>query len=260
MLKTGEESPICLLVNGRAISEDEIQTEVERLGRDPSLATIAAEPTRAARVRHAAEHSLICRALVEESAEADERPIEEALVAAELERARSLGGYGKLPDEAQLHAGIVAQLRIARTLQDLAAGALRPTELDVRAFYEAHAGNFSGPEVFQAAHIVKHVNESRDEAQALAEIGQALAELESGKISPPSPSGIPTAKDRAAISAPSLPAPWWPNSKRRSSAYSPGSGPESSGRRSDFISPSCEADRAVTALLMSVWRPTSSGC
>jgi peptidyl-prolyl cis-trans isomerase C len=165
-----------LLVNGQPITDEAIRAEMEGLSRDPNLRAISGEAEKLARTRAAAEYSLIGRALVEQTAIADPRPIDADLIAKEVERQKALGPS----EDAALWRGIEMELRINRTLAELASGAKQPTDEEVRAFYAAYGHNFRSPEMFHAAHIVKHVNEGQTEEQARAGIHAALAELERG--------------------------------------------------------------------------------
>ncbi|MGA2739380.1 MAG: peptidylprolyl isomerase [Bryobacteraceae bacterium] len=56
----------------------------------------------------------------------------------------------------------------------------KPTAEEVEAFHRTNRENFRMPEMFHAAHIVKHVNEEQSEEQAEAGIQAALADLERG--------------------------------------------------------------------------------
>jgi peptidyl-prolyl cis-trans isomerase C len=170
-----------IIVNGQYIDENALQLESERLQLDPNLRAIPDETQRSAQVRAAAEHSLICRTLVEQTARADPRPIDPDLISKEVERQKILGGCRAGFDDSRLRAGIEMELRVNRTLADLVAGAYKPTEADLRAFHAEHGHNFRSPEIFHAAHIVKHVNEFQTEAQAREAIETALAELEIGE-------------------------------------------------------------------------------
>jgi len=75
---------------------------------------------------------------------------------------------------------IARRLRFERTYADMVAGA-RPAEArEVEAFYQANRENFRRPELFRAAHIVKHVDREHGAEEARAGIEAALAELEGG--------------------------------------------------------------------------------
>lgn len=60
------------------------------------------------------------------------------------------------------------------------AGAAKPTGEEVELFYRSNREKFRRPEMFHAAHIVKHVNENQSEEQAEAAIQAAQADLENG--------------------------------------------------------------------------------
>jgi parvulin-like peptidyl-prolyl isomerase len=55
-----------------------------------------------------------------------------------------------------------------------------PKRKEIADYYRKHKDQFRVPETARAAHVVKHVNESRDETTARAEIEAAEAELRSG--------------------------------------------------------------------------------
>jgi peptidyl-prolyl cis-trans isomerase C len=169
-----------LFVNGQQITEEAIQTEIERLKLDPNLRALGEESQKACYLREAAEHSLIGRTLVEQKAYSDPRPVDPELISREVGRQGALGASGPAFDDTCLRAGIETQMRVQRTLADLVAAAKRPTADDLRAFYAEHSHNFRSPVLFHAAHIVRHVNEHQTEDQARAAIQAALLELENG--------------------------------------------------------------------------------
>ena len=80
-----------LFVNGQQIAEEAIQTEIERLKLDPNLRAIGEESQKARYLREAAEHSLVCRTLVEQKAFSDPRPVDPELISREVERQKLLG-------------------------------------------------------------------------------------------------------------------------------------------------------------------------
>ena len=80
-----------VFVNGQQIAEEAIQTEIERLKLDPNLRAIGEESQKARYLREAAEHSVVCRTLVEQKAFSDPRPIDPELISREVERQKLLG-------------------------------------------------------------------------------------------------------------------------------------------------------------------------
>jgi parvulin-like peptidyl-prolyl isomerase len=168
------------LVNGQAVSEELIRQESERIGRDLRWKTIPDEAERARRLRAAAEYSAIDRVLVEQAAANDPRPIDASAFEQALEQQKLTGGCREAFDDSLLRRQIERQFRLQRTSSEMAAGAAKATAEEVEAFYEANRENFRSPELFHAAHIVKHVNGEQGEEQARAGIEAALAELERG--------------------------------------------------------------------------------
>ena len=168
------------LVNGQAVSEELIRQESERIGRDLRWKTIPDEAERARRLRAAAEYSAIDRVLVEQAAANDPRPIDASAFEQALEQQKLTGGCREAFDDSLLRRQIERQFRLQRTSSEMAAGAAKATAEEVEAFYEANRENFRSPELFDAAHIVKHVNGEQGEEQARAGIEAALAELERG--------------------------------------------------------------------------------
>ena len=169
------------LVNGQAVSEELIRQESERIGRDLRWKTIADEAERARRLRAAAEYSAIDRLLVEQAAADDPRPIDANAFEQALKRQKLTGGCREAFDDSLLRREIERQFRLRRTSSEMAAGAAKATAAEVEAFYQANRENFRSPELFHAAHIVKHVNGEQGEAQARAGIEAALADLERGE-------------------------------------------------------------------------------
>src|ERR1022692_4324045 len=169
------------VVNGQPITEDQVREEERRIGRDPRWMTIPDEGTRAARLRAAAERSAIARTLVEQAAASDPRPVDPNLIEQEVRRAKTAGNCRGAFDDSAVRRWAERQFRLQRTTAAMVAGAVQPAAQEVQAFYEANRKNFRNPELFQAAHIVKHINGEQSEEQARAGIEAALAELERGQ-------------------------------------------------------------------------------
>jgi parvulin-like peptidyl-prolyl isomerase len=72
------------------------------------------------------------------------------------------------------------QLRLQRTMDDLAGDFPKPTPEEVLEFYRSIKDRFASAETAHAAHIVVHVNEQRGEAEARRLIEEADAELSQG--------------------------------------------------------------------------------
>lgn len=168
------------LVNGQPVPEALIREEAGRIGRDPRWQSITDELARATQVRAAAEQSAIGRLLVEQAAANDPRPIDSQLIEREVQQTKSRGNCRSAFDDTAVRQWADRNFRLQRTTRDMVAGAAKPTADQIEAFYNANRSNFSKPELFSAAHIVKHVNHEQSEEQAEAAIQTALAELERG--------------------------------------------------------------------------------
>ncbi len=168
-----------LLVNGEAVPEDLVREEMERLRRDPRWASVTDLSQREAQLRAAAEHSAIDRFLLESAAANDPQPLDAVWVDQEMERQRAAAGGAF--DDSLVRKQLEQHLRLARLVKEFTAHAVKPSAEDIENFYESQRENFRNPDLFQAAHIVVHVNEKRTEQEAEAAIQVALAELESGE-------------------------------------------------------------------------------
>ena len=166
------------LVNGQPVPEEWIREEEQRLGHDLRFNAIADKAERERQLRIAAQHSAIDRMLVEQAAARDPRPIDSQAIMQEVQRQKQAGNCRTAFDDSFLRQSVERQFRLQRTHAKMVAGAPQPAAREVEAFYQAHRENFRNPELFAAAHIVKHVNEIQSEEQAQAGIDAALAELE----------------------------------------------------------------------------------
>jgi parvulin-like peptidyl-prolyl isomerase len=168
------------IVNGQPVPAELVREESKRLSRDLRWQSIPDEAERALQLEAAAEQSAIDKLLIEQAAAADPRPIEPANLESEVARVKSNGNGSGTPDDTALRAWTEKQLRIQRTLDEIMTGAAQPTPEQVRACFESFREHFNMPEVFQAAHIVAHVNGDQSEERARAIIQAALADLERG--------------------------------------------------------------------------------
>jgi parvulin-like peptidyl-prolyl isomerase len=167
-------------VNGEIVPEELIRQETERLSRDLRLQAIPDKAVRAKHLRAAAEQSAVERILLEQAAVSDPRPIDSESIEGEVRRVRAGGNYQRAFNDATVRQWIEKQLRLQRTTSEMVAGAAKPKDEEIEAFYKANRGKFRKPEMFHAAHIFKQVTHAQSEEQAEAAILVALAELERG--------------------------------------------------------------------------------
>lgn len=167
-------------VNGQLVSEDCRRGEEVRLRNDPQFLSIADEVERARRLRAATELAAIDTTLVEQIAASDPRPVDPFAIERELQKQRAMGSCRSAHSEREVRKWIDWQFRLQRTAQEMTAGACRPKPDEIEAFYQANRENFRGSAIFEASHIVKHIDGQQNEHQARVGIEVALAELENG--------------------------------------------------------------------------------
>lgn len=160
--------------------EELIRQEAEQIANHPSWKGIADEGERARRVRAAAEQAAVDKTLISQAAARDPRPVDPAAVAGQVARLKKNGGCRSGYDDTALRQVVEHSLRVERLTREMVENAPKPSAEEIEGFYRAHRQNFRQPEMFHAAHIVKHVNEEQTEEQAEAGIRAALADLESG--------------------------------------------------------------------------------
>ena len=160
--------------------EDLIRQESAQIACDLRWKNIADEGERAKRLRAAAERAAQDQTLVSPAAARDPRPVDPGLIAQQVERIKKNGSCRSAFDDTGVRQVVEHSLRVQRLMREMAEGAPKPTAEEIEAFYRANRENFRLPEMFHAAHIVKHVNEEQTEEQAEAGIQAALADLERG--------------------------------------------------------------------------------
>jgi hypothetical protein len=131
-------------------------------------------------VRAQSEFSAIDILLVEQIAANDTKPINPATVEHQLRMQKAAGHCLGFPSDRHARESVEWNLRLQRTAKEMTAKAIRPTESTIEAFYLANRENFRGCAVFEASHVVKHINQQQTEGQARAGIEAAFAELEDG--------------------------------------------------------------------------------
>lgn len=171
-----------LLVNGEPIASEAIRDEAQRLRLRPEWRDLPDNLEGSMRVRAEAELRLIDRVLLRQAAEKDARPVDPAVVDAEVQRLKAgNGGCRSAVDEEFLRRQIEGDLRCKRAVEDLMGPIPKVTEGEIARFYRAEGANFRRPAMVHAAHILKQVDDDQGEAEARAAINAALAELARGE-------------------------------------------------------------------------------
>ena len=168
------------LINGQPVPEDLIRQESAQIAADPRWKNIADEAERAKRLRAAAEQTAQDKVLIAQAAARDPRPVDPTLIAQQVRRLKQNGTWRGPSGDNGVRQVVEHSLRVERLTREMVEAAPKPAAEEIEAFYRAHRENFLLPEMFHAAHIVKHVNEEQTEEQAEAGIQAALADLERG--------------------------------------------------------------------------------
>jgi hypothetical protein len=168
------------LVNGQPVPEDLIRQESEQIACDPRWKNIPDEAERAKRLRAAADHTAQDKLLIAQAAARDPRPVDPTMVKQQVARLKQNGTWRGASGDTGVRQVVEHSLRVERLTREMVEAAPKPAPEEIEAFYRAHRENFLLPEMFHAAHIVKHVNEEQTEEQAEAGIQAALADLERG--------------------------------------------------------------------------------
>jgi len=171
-----------VLVNGTLIPKEAIREEEQRLAQRPEWRDVPEGLEKSLRLRAEAESRLIDHILLDQECAKDTRPLDAALVTSEVERLRTANGCRVVVDDGPLRQQIEADLRLRRTVQELMDPVRPVRQADIVRFYQAERRNFKRPETVHAAHIVKHIDETRTEEEARAGIEAALAELQRGEL------------------------------------------------------------------------------
>jgi parvulin-like peptidyl-prolyl isomerase len=181
-----------LMVNGETIDDAVIEMEAESLrnrfrqltpeqrsqyGLDPAGTE--------QRAREWSRENVIERVLLRQEAFKDTEPIpEEVLDEALAELKKRYGGEDKFSlthaNGNQIRQDLEARVRLDRLIGRISAKVAAPKSKEIAEYYRKHREQFRAPETIHAAHIVKHVNENRDEQTASAEIQKVAEELRAG--------------------------------------------------------------------------------
>jgi len=168
------------VVNDELVPEELVHMEAVRLRSHPDFSGIKDEVQRSMRIREGAEVAAVNRVLLAQHSRRDTRPIPEKDIEGELAARRSRRGARAQADAGGQRRLIEAQLRLRRTVGEIRASALVPTDAEIEAAYIRYRGSFVRPERVRALQIVKHLGPGVDELGAKAQIEAALCELEAG--------------------------------------------------------------------------------
>lgn len=174
-----------MFLNGEFIDDEVVRLEAaqikQRLRNEMSAGDALEIEIRA---RELARETVVERVLLRQAALRDAQPIPDSVIDEELRRY-----YAQNPHEAGCHLprdrdyirkNIENDLYIANFLRQLTAHIPKPADKQVAALYRDAKQALVQPETVRAAHIVKNIDESQSEAEALAAIEDIQSLLAQG--------------------------------------------------------------------------------
>jgi parvulin-like peptidyl-prolyl isomerase len=179
---------MALIVNGEKIEDAAIQQEVERLRPDYErvFADQKAEE-REAQLLDWSRENVIEKVLINQEAEknGDKIPperVQEALarLKEQYDDPQRLYDDLKAANDEQIKEEIVKQMKVEQRLNQVCKSLPKPSQADIRKYYEENQEQFKSGERARVAHIVKYVNWQTDEQTAYEAISRAYEELKSG--------------------------------------------------------------------------------
>lgn len=179
---------MALIVNGEKIEDSAIRQEVERLRPDYErvFAGQKAEE-REAQLLNWSRENVIEKVLINQEAEKNGDKIPPERVQEALARLKEqyddpgqLYKELKVESDEQIKEEIVKQMKVEQRLSQVCKNLPKPSQADIRKYYEENQEQFKSGERARVAHIVKYVNWQTDEQTAYEAISRAYEELKSG--------------------------------------------------------------------------------
>ena len=164
-------------VNGELVEDSVVRAEASALR--PRYQEVAQnmDPIEAEKqLREWSRENVIERVLLRQEAAGDPDPISAAAVEETLQSLRAQAAN----DPEELRKDIEIRMRVDRLLEKVTGKVAPPKHKEISDYYRKNKQQFRHPELVHAAHIVKNVDESVDEATALAAIQKAQEELKAG--------------------------------------------------------------------------------
>jgi parvulin-like peptidyl-prolyl isomerase len=180
------------LINGEAVDDAIIEWEAESLRNH--FRQLTPEQRKAygldaagmeKRVRDWSRENVIERTLLRQEALKDQEPIPAGMIDQALEAMKKRHGGAEQfslthADDGQLRRELETRVRLDRLIGGVNAKVAAPKRKEIAEYYRKHREQLREPETIRAAHIVKHVNDDRDENTARAEIESVAQELRAG--------------------------------------------------------------------------------
>ncbi len=179
---------MALVVNGEKIEDKEIQQEIERLRPRYEQVFADKDPAeREAQLRDWSRDNVIERVLLRQEAknsgaEIPPEDIEEAFKQLKEQYDDDEALYKALDVDSneKVRQTIELQMKTERKIGQIYATAPKPSEDQIREYYEENKDKFRSDEQIRVAHIVKYVNWQTDEATAMQAMHEAHDQINSG--------------------------------------------------------------------------------
>jgi parvulin-like peptidyl-prolyl isomerase len=179
---------MALIVNGEKIEDSAIKQEVERLR--PDYERVFADQDveeREVQLLDWSRENMIEKVLINQEAQknGDKIPperVQEALVnlKEQYDEPEQLYKDFNAENDEQIKKDIEKQMRIEQRIDQVYKNMPKPSQADIRKYYEENQEQFKSGEGVRVAHIVKYVNWQTDEQTAYEAISRAYEELKSG--------------------------------------------------------------------------------
>ena len=168
-----------LIINGQTVLEQVLHDELLHLSAGlemdaPQAGAIDPEHLKSAALRNVVRRTLLLQAAMAEGLRVTDAEVE-------AERARRWGSANNTICGAGVREAIAGDLLVQRMSAVLTRHVQRPGRSDAEEFYRRNRQLYFQPEAVHAAHIVRNISSSCEEAEAEELLKQAEAELASGK-------------------------------------------------------------------------------
>ena len=168
-----------LVINGQIVPEQVLHNELLQLSAGLEMDAPRAGAIDPEHLKAAALRNVVTRTLLLQAARSEGLSVTDADV--EAERARRWGSANNSFCGTGVRDAIAGDLLVRRMSAGLTRHVPRPGRAEVEEFYRRNRNLYLQPEAVQAAHIVRNIQQDKEEAEAMRHLEQAEAELARGK-------------------------------------------------------------------------------
>lgn len=176
---------VAWFVNGELVDDAQVREEAKLMRQQYFESVGEMNPIDAEmQLREWARENVIEKMLLKAAAFADPEPVPEDVLEKGLEAMKTQAGgkvsCGMRTTDDEIRSQVETQYRVERIVQRVHSTVPAPKAKEISDIYKKNKSRFLAPELVNAAHIVKNVDEQHDEATARAGIEAAMAELQAG--------------------------------------------------------------------------------